>query len=190
MGGDVLGKRKGIFYLNTRDTKNMLRSDALTLSKHEGVPGHHFQISYTNENKKIPMFIKASNYTGYVEGWALYAEGVGEYTNDLEYFGKLNSEMLRAVRLVVDTGIHYYNWDYKKCYNVFKKYTTFPDSEIESEIYRYVADPGQALAYKIGELTILDMKNKYLKTHSDIKKLHDIVLENGPLPLDLLKTKI
>jgi uncharacterized protein (DUF885 family) len=186
MGGDVSGKRDGVFYLNTRDVKTMLKSDALTLSKHEGIPGHHFQITYMNTNKNIPMFIKASNYTGYIEGWALYSEGVGEYKDDIEYAGKLYSEMFRSVRLIVDTGIHYYNWTYDKCFDIFKKYTSLPNSEIESEIYRYVADPGQALAYKIGELTILNLKKKY---NGDIKKFHRLILENGVLPLDILIQK-
>ena len=186
MGGDVSGKRDGVFYLNTRDTKNMLKSDALSLSKHEGIPGHHFQITYMNTHKKIPMFIKASNYTGYIEGWALYAEGIGEYNNDLDYAGKLFSDIFRAIRLIVDTGIHYYKWSYKKCFDIFKKYSSLPDSEIEAEIYRYVAIPGQALAYKIGELTILELKKKYNK---DIKSFHRMVLENGTLPLDILVDK-
>jgi uncharacterized protein (DUF885 family) len=136
------------------------------------------------------MFIKAGNYTGYIEGWALYAEQIGEYENDLEAYGKLNSEMLRSVRLVVDTGLHYYNWTYNQAYKVFKDNTTFPDSEIESEIYRYVAMPGQALSYKIGELTILNLKNKYMVKHNNIKKFHRLILENGPLPLDILINKL
>ena len=132
------------------------------------------------------MFIKASNYTGYIEGWALYAEGIGEYNNDLDYAGKLFSDIFRAIRLIVDTGIHYYKWSYKKCFDIFKKYSSLPDSEIEAEIYRYVAIPGQALAYKIGELTILELKKKYNK---DIKSFHRMVLENGTLPLDILVDK-
>ena len=190
MGPDIMDTRDGIFYLNTRDIGGMLKSGAHVLSKHEGIPGHHFQVSYVNESKGIPMFMKASNYTGYIEGWALYAENLGEYDNDLEYYGKLNSEMLRAVRLVVDTGIHYYNWSYKQCYDVFKKNTVLPDSEIEAEVYRYSAMPGQALAYKIGELTILDLRDKYLKKGGKIKKFHRLVLEDGPLPLDILIEKI
>ena len=186
MGGNVSGDRDGVFYLNTRDVKNMLKSDAVTLSKHEGIPGHHFQITYMNTHKNIPLFIKASNYTGYIEGWALYSEGIGEYKDYIEYAGKLYSEMFRSVRLIVDTGIHYYNWPYKKCFDIFKKYTSLPDSEIEAEIYRYVADPGQALAYKVGELTILNLKKKY---NGDIKKFHSLILENGVLPLDILINK-
>lgn len=189
INGDLVGNRDGIFYLNTRDVKHMLRSNCPALSKHEGIPGHHFHITYMNENKKIPLFIKTSNYTAFIEGWALYAENLGDY-DDIGYFGKLNSEMLRAIRLVVDTGIHYYNWDYKKCYNLFKKYSIFPDSEIDAEIYRYVAIPGQALSYKIGELTILSLRKKYMKKHNDIKKFHRLVLENGQLPLEILINKI
>lgn len=189
INGDLVGSREGVFYLNTRDVKHMLKSNCLTLSKHEGLPGHHFHITYMNENKKIPLFIKTSNYTAFIEGYALYAENLGEY-NDIDYFGKLNSEMLRAIRLVVDTGIHYYNWNYQKCYNLFKKYSIYPDSEIEAEIYRYVALPGQALSYKIGELTILDLRKKYMKKHNDIKEFHRLILENGQLPLDILVSKL
>lgn len=193
MGGDLISSRNGVFYLNTRDFRTILKSNCLTLSKHEGLPGHHFQITYMNENKKIPLFIKTSNYTAFIEGWALYAENLGydkyiEY--DVTYFGKLNSEMLRAIRLVVDTGIHYYKWNYMKCYKLFKKYTIFPDSEIEAEIYRYVALPGQALSYKIGELTFLELRKKYMKKYNDIKSFHKLVLENGQLPLNILIDKI
>jgi uncharacterized protein (DUF885 family) len=193
IGGDLIGSRNGIFYLNIRDIKNMLKSNCLTLSKHEGIAGHHFHITYMNENKKIPLFIKTSNYTAFIEGWALYAENLGydKYNGyDITYFGKLNSEMLRAIRLIVDTGIHYYNWDYKKCYKLFKKYTIFPDSEIEAEIYRYVALPGQALSYKIGELTFLELRKKYMKKYNDIKSFHKLVLENGQLPLNILIDKL
>ena len=167
----------------------MLKSNCLALSKHEGIPGHHFHITFMNENKKIPLFIKTSNYTAFIEGWALYAENLGEY-DDISYFGKLNSEMLRAIRLVVDTGIHYYNWDYKKCFDLFKKYSIYPDSEIDAEIYRYVAIPGQALSYKIGELTILNLRKKYMEKHNDIKEFHRLILENGQLPLEILVNKL
>ena len=186
MEGDAKGTRNGVFYLNMRDVKHMLKSNCLCLSKHEGIPGHHFQIMNMNENKKIPQFIKISNYTAYIEGWALYAENLGDNNYDIDYFGKLNSEMLRALRLVIDTGIHYYNWDFKKCYDLFKKYSIFPDSEINAEIYRYIALPGQALSYKIGELTILKLRKKF----KDIKKFHTLVLENGSLPLKVLIDKL
>lgn len=185
VGGDVNNKRDGIFYLNTRDVKNMNKSDALALSKHEGLPGHHFQITLLNSDKKIPLFIKASMLTAYIEGWALYSENLGEYT-DLEYVGKLNSEIFRAVRLVIDTGIHYYGWTYEKCRDICLKYTSFPISEIDAEIYRYSAMPGQALAYKMGELTILKLRKKY---KGSIKHFHRKILENGPLPLDILESK-
>ena len=188
--GDLIGSRNGVFYLNTRDIKNMLKLDCLALSKHEGIPGHHLHITYMNENKKIPLFIKSSIYNAFIEGWALYAENIGyDKKYDISYFGKLNSEMLRAIRLVVDTGIHYYNWNYNKCYKLFKRYTTFSDSEIDAEIYRYVGLPGQALSYKIGELTILKLRKKYMKKYCDIKKFHKLILENGQLPLDILIDK-
>lgn len=184
-GGDVEGKRVGTFYLNTRDVKNMLKSGAMALSKHEGIPGHHYQITINNTTKKSPMFMKASSYVGFEEGWGLYAENLGEY-DTLGYVGKLNSEMFRALRLIIDTGIHHYGWSYEKCVKLFQKYSLLAKSEIDAEFYRYVAMPGQALAYKIGELTILQLREKF---KGDIKKFHRIVLEDGSLPLDILISK-
>ena len=184
-GGDVAGKITGTFYLNTRNIKGMLKSDAMALSKHEGLPGHHYQVTISTTNKKTPLFMKASSYVGYDEGWGLYSENLGEY-DTLSYVGKLNSEIFRALRLVIDTGIHYYNWDYDKSRKLFEKYTTFSKTEIDAEFYRYVSMPGQALAYKIGELTILQLREKY---KGNIKKFHRLVLEDGSIPLDLLISK-
>jgi uncharacterized protein (DUF885 family) len=188
LNGDLSGKRDGVFYLNMRNYTQMLRSECLSLSKHEGIPGHHFHITYMNENAQIPLFIKTSNYNAFIEGYALYTENLGTY-DDISYFGKLNSEMLRAIRLVVDTGIHYYNWDYQKCYDLFEKYTMFTKIDIDAEIYRYVAIPGQALSYKIGELVILKLRKKFCKKYNNIKKFHKLLLENGQLPLEILIEK-
>lgn len=189
LNGDLSGQRDGVFYLNMRNYKHMVRSECLSLSKHEGIPGHHFHITFMNENNKIPLFIKTSNYNAFIEGYALYVENLGEY-DDISYFGKLNNEMLRAIRLVVDTGIHYYNWDYNKCFDLFNKYTMFTKTDIDAEIYRYVAIPGQALSYKIGELTIKKLQKRFMKKHNDIKKFHKLLLENGQLPLEILIDKI
>jgi len=186
--GDLENKRKGTFYINLRDIKSMARMDVEVLSLHEGNPGHHFQQTIQMESKKIPLFVKSANYDSYVEGWGLYSENLGEYKDALSYYGKLNFEMMRSVRLVVDTGIHYYGWTFQKCKDYFLKYTSLPVSEIDAEIYRYIADPGQALGYKIGELTILKLRKKYLADPKhNIKDFHQIVLENGNIPLKILK---
>ena len=185
--GDFENKRKGTFYINLRDVKSMAKMDVEVLSLHEGNPGHHFQQTIQMESKNIPLFIKSANYVSYVEGWGLYSENLGEYRDILSYYGKLNFEMMRAVRLVVDTGIHYYGWTFKRCKDYFLKYTSLPISEIDAEIYRYIADPAQALAYKIGELTIMELREKYLARGGDIKTFHRLVLENGNLPLKVLR---
>ena len=182
--GDLSGKRKGIFYINQRDVPGMLRMDVESLSLHEGNPGHHYQTTITNESD-IPMFIKMGNYVAYIEGWALYSENLGVYEDDISYYGKLSSEMFRSVRLVVDTGIHRFKWSYDKCKKYFKKYTPMSDIDIDAELDRYISLLGQALSYKIGELTILKLKHKY--KNMNIKKFHRKVLENGNIPLKILE---
>lgn len=179
--------RKGNFYINTRDLKENPKYAVKTLSSHENIPGHHYQFQYMIE-KNIPMYrIYSINGTTFVEGWALYAENITcDKKNLLEYFGKLNYELFRAVRLVIDTGIHYYGWSYKKSINYMKKYLAMQESEIISEINRYICIPGQALCYKIGELTILDLKNKFIKSNKNLKEFHDKILENGVLPMNIL----
>lgn len=184
-GGDLFGKRKGTFYINRRDVQNMLKMEVESLTLHEGNPGHHYQTTIVNESKDIPLFIKACNYNGYVEGWALYCEGLGIYEDDLSYYGRLSNEMFRSVRLVVDTGIHRYKWSYKKCQDYFKKYTPMTDLDINAELDRYISMVGQALSYKVGELSLINLRNKYCKD-GNIKKFHRKVLENGNIPIKIL----
>ena len=125
-----------------------------------------------------------------MEGWALYCERLGEYNNDESYFGKLILELIRALRLVVDTGIHYYNWNFKKTFDYYKKYSFDSDTQIKTQIYRYISIPGQALSYKIGEKVILDLyKKERRKPNFNIKNFHEKILENGAIPLFLLKEK-
>ena len=186
MSGDISGKRKGVFYLNMNSKDSLNKMDIESLSLHEGNPGHHYQITYVMDNKDIPLFIKSSSFTGYDEGWGLYTENLGEYKDSLSYYGKLNMEILRSVRLVVDTGIHYYNWSIGKCLSFFQKYTSMSKDSILSEIHRYIACPGQALAYKIGELEILALKKKF---KGNIKDFHHKIIKDGPMPLALLKDK-
>ena len=185
--------RKGAFYINTNLKDKHYKYNSYSLSAHEGNPGHHYQISYSNDMKN-PLFISFyEDETAYIEGWGLYAEFLGrEYLlkkkillkdEIYDLFGSYNMEMLRAVRLVIDTGIHYYGWDYKKCHNFMKKYVDLGEKDLENEIYRYSLYPGQALAYKIGELKFKELKEKNKK---DIKKFHHNILKFGSCPLFLL----
>lgn len=187
MPGDVSGKRKGTFYLNTRDVKNMAMYETEVLSLHEGNPGHHYQLTIMMDSKTIPSFVKLSGYNAYSEGWGLYSENFGTYKDPLQYFGKLNYEMLRSIRLVVDTGMHYFGWSFEKAKKYFMDNSTTPEKEIESELYRYLAIPGQACSYKVGELFFLAMRKKY---KGDLKKFHRIILKDGPCPLDILRAKL
>jgi uncharacterized protein (DUF885 family) len=175
-------KRKGNFYLNMYDLTGVTKYTVRALSLHEGNPGHHYQLTLIID-KKLPLYIIYSNHIAYIEGWALYAESLGDYTDMYIYYGRLSYEMLRALRLVIDTGIHHYKWSYNKTLKYFKKYFNGSNTEIVNEIHRYIADPGQALAYKIGELTILDLRKKW---KGDIKDFHKKILENGPTPINLL----
>ena len=186
MPGDIDGQRKGKFYINMKDITDNNKIEVESLFLHEAVPGHHYQITYVNQNPKIPMFIKTLESCAYHEGWALYCELLGEYQTLESYYGKLVMEMVRALRLVVDTGIHYYGWSYQKTIDYYKKYSFNGDLQIKTQILRYIALPGQALCYKIGEKLILDLKKKY---EGNIKQFHTKILEDGALPLWLLKEK-
>lgn len=187
--GDILGKRKGTFYLNLGKLESLSRAEIECLSLHEAHPGHHFQLT-TMLDKNLPLFIKceSGNETSFEEGWALYCETLGEYKTNDSYYGKLNYEMLRALRLVVDTGIHHYKWSPEKCIKFMMKYCFDDRKVIESEVYRYMAYPGQALSYKMGEKYFLDLKNKYVKPKKlDIKEFHHRCLRFGSMPLQLLE---
>ncbi len=169
------------------------------LSLHEAEPGHHYQFQYMID-AKVPIHkIFAVSGNAFVEGWALYAESLGEY--DLKdklglykYVGRLTYEMFRAVRLVVDTGMHYYGWSFAKCLRFMSKHLAMSRSEIITELERYACIPGQALAYKIGELTFQRLKKEYLQAFQHnknaIKEFHKIVLEDGVLPLKILEDKL
>jgi len=190
MPGDLYGKRRGTFYYNSQKPTHTNKYEAEALSLHENSPGHHYQITLTNMNKNIPIFIKVLNNNAYIEGWGLYSENLGTYKDIYSYLGKLNMEMLRAIRLVVDTGIHYYKWSYENCIAYFNKYSNTPEHEVESELFRYIVSPAQALSYKLGELTILKLKQEYLESGLDIKQFHHDILSSGPLPLTILEEKI
>jgi uncharacterized protein (DUF885 family) len=185
-------------YINMNNINKIPNENAkfygVALLLHEGNPGHHYQGQYAVE-KGIPEYIEVViNGSGYSEGWGLYAESLGDALYDqttaegrYNYYGRLNYEMFRALRLVVDTGIHYYGWSYKKALNYMLKYSSLEKSELDTEVERYICWPGQALAYKIGEMIISDLQAGYMKKPgADIKDFHDKVLENGVLPLELL----
>jgi uncharacterized protein (DUF885 family) len=191
--GDIENKRQGKFYMNLRNVKELNKIEVESLTLHEANPGHHYQITYVNEHDNIPLFLKSYSNDAYQEGWALYCEGLGKYKTYESYYGKLILEMIRALRLVVDTGIHFYGWDYEKTFKFYKRFSFDSDDKIKQQLYRYIAIPGQALSYKIGEKIILDLKTKFKKYNKDVgsyKDFHERILEHGPIPFELLQTLI
>ena len=195
--GSVDGTRPGIFYVPIPDvTKYNVYSDE-DLFLHEAIPGHHFQISLTQENEELPKFRKTLWYSAYGEGWALYTESLGEelglYDDPYQYFGMLGAEMHRAIRLVVDTGLHSKGWTREQAIQYSLDNEAESEASITSEIERYMANPGQALSYKIGQLKIRELRNKAetsLGDAFDIKEFHHQILETGCVPLALLEDKI
>ncbi len=189
--------RPGYFYVNTYELKSRPTYTMTALALHEAVPGHHLQIAIAQELKNIPKFRESIGFTAFVEGWALYAESLGYeagmYTEQYQHYGALTFEMWRACRLVVDTGIHSKKWTRQEAFDYMKKYTPNSDLDIRSEIDRYIAWPGQAIAYKIGELKIKALRRKAEKKLGekfDLKEFHDQVLQNGAIPLTLLEEKV
>ncbi len=195
--GSLDGTRPGIFYVPIPDatTYNGYSDESLFL--HEAIPGHHYQISLTQESTVLPQFRKTLWYSGYGEGWALYSESLGKelglYTDPYQYFGMLGAEMHRAVRLVVDTGLHSKGWTREQAIQYSLDNEAESEAGITSEIERYMANPGQALSYKIGQLKIIELRKnaeKALAENFDIKQYHNQVLETGCVPLELLENKI
>ena len=183
-----IGKlREGAFYINDSVSANNSSHTFEVLSLHEDIPGHHYHFQYLNDNN-ISLFTRLFACNAYVEGWGLYCENLGEYSDKRSYFGKLSFEMLRACRLVVDTGIHYYGNSREWAINYLKKNCFLEMVEIEIEVDRYIAIPGQALSYKVGELFFLKAKKAYLDKYREdtIKDFHKKVLDIGPVPLELV----
>ena len=196
-GGSFDGTRPGVFYANMRDTAETPKFAMRSLAYHEGIPGHHFQISVAQELTGVPFFRRVLPFTAYVEGWALYSERLawelGFEKNPLDNLGRLRDEMMRAVRLVVDSGLHYKHWTREQAISYMMENTGMAESDVTAEIERYIVDPGQALAYKVGMLKILALREKakqQLGPKFDIKQFHDQVLIHGALPLELLQRVI
>lgn len=189
------GSRGGVFYANLRNVHETVKFGMKTLAYHEGIPGHHFQIAIQSELEGVPIFRTLGIFTAYVEGWALYSEQLawelGFYENDpFGNLGRLQAEMFRAVRLVVDTGIHYKKWTREEAIDYMVENTGMTTTEVITEIERYIVMPGQATAYKIGMLKILELREKAkteLGENFDLATFHNVVLKNGAVPLDILE---
>ena len=185
LSSDLKNINKGTFYINTFNPELINKYELYVLSLHEGIPGHHYEINYHN-NSDIPDYFKIVGYNSYSEGWGLYCEGLGDYTDDRELYFKIKYGILRSLRLVIDTGIHYFRWDFKKCFQLMKEYLNYSEEGIHRSLLRYIDNPCQALTYKVGERTIIYLRNEYLKKGGSIKDFHKIIMELGPCPLDTL----
>lgn len=191
------GSRPGRVMVNTGDPGHRKIITAESTAYHEGVPRHHMQIAIQQELPELPPFRQQGGYTAFAEGWALYSERLGKevgfYLDPYSDYGHLQDEMLRAIRLVVDTGFHYKHWSREQVVRFFHDHSAIDEVEVQSETDRYIVWPGQALAYKIGQLKISELRDraqKALGAHFDIRAFHDEVLGAGALPLDVLEKRI
>jgi uncharacterized protein (DUF885 family) len=189
--------RPGRINVNEYDPTHRLLLNVEAIAYHEGIPGHHLQFSIAQELKDLPPFRKFGNYNAYSEGWALYAERLGKevgfYQDPYSEYGRLENEMWRSIRLVVDTGVHSQHWSREQMIQFFRDHTAMDEKNIETEVDRYIAWPGQALAYKLGQMKILELRERarqQLGGKFDLRAYHDAVLAEGPLPLDVLDARI
>ena len=197
MRGTPDGSRPGVFYANAYDIKARPKWAMESLFLHEAIPGHHFQLSIQQELEDMPRFRRFGGYTAFIEGWGLYAESLGTelgvYTDPYQHFGALNAELWRAIRLVVDTGIHSKGWSRQDVLNYMYENSAVKEARAVSEAERFMAIPGQALAYKIGQLKIRELRTRAeqkLGDKFDVRAFHSAVLVDGPLPLNMLDAKI
>ncbi|QXA07269.1 DUF885 domain-containing protein [Acinetobacter pittii] len=191
------GSRPGQVYVNTGDFSERSKISMEATAYHEAIPGHHMQIDIAQNLPNLPMFRKQPNHTAYIEGWALYAEQLGKdvgfYKDPLSDYGRLSSELFRACRLVVDTGVHYKKWTRQQMIDFMREHSALDEPDIQAETDRYIAIPAQALAYKMGQLKILELRElakHELGDRFDIKTFHDMILNAGTLPLNILDARI
>ncbi|WP_312064801.1 DUF885 domain-containing protein [Brevundimonas sp.] len=191
------GSRPGIYYVNLSDMTQVLKPQIEGISYHEGAPGHHFQIAYAQEIEGLPRFRRFGGYGAYAEGWGLYAEQLGKemgfYQDPYSDFGRLSTELWRAVRLVTDTGLHAKRWSREQAMDYFRQNSLLSERDIAKEVERYITNPGQATSYKIGELKIEELRHKAeatLGAKFDIKDFHAVVLGSGSVPLDVLADQV
>nr|WP_295781469.1 DUF885 domain-containing protein [Rhodoferax sp.] len=197
-GPSADGARPGVFYVNTFNLKAQPIFGMETLSLHEASPGHHFQISIAQEDTSLPKFRRFNtHYVAYVEGWALYAESLGKelglFTDPYQWYGRLSDEQLRAMRLVVDTGLHTKGWSRQQAIDYMLANSSMAESDVVSEVERYIARPGQALGYKIGQLEISRLRREAeatLGVRFDVKGFHRLVLTSGQLPMSVLRASV
>jgi uncharacterized protein (DUF885 family) len=191
------GSRPGHVMINTSDPESRKTISTESTAYHEGVPGHHLQIAIAQELEKLPPQRQQAFYTAFAEGWALYSERLGKeigfYEDPYSDFGRLQDEMLRAIRLVVDTGFHSKKWTRQQVVDYFHAHSAIDEVDVQSETDRYISIPGQALAYKVGQLKILELRDRAkakLGAKFDVRKFHDTVLDAGALPLDVLEARV